>query len=301
MRVRPAFTLAELLVVIAIIGILLGLLLPAVQAARISAQKVLLTNRLKQLGIAIHNYENCFKQFPPSKMGTDTDHVTRRHSLMTFLLPYMEQQQVYDRFDFRYHWFQPPNKQASQVRLPELLSPLAPSSRFCDGSDYYPSDFAACERIRLQQPIRSLIDRGVITERRDWYSVLLPAWKGVSTTARITDGLSNSMMLFECSGRPFKFERGRIRGDPNVSPLEPMSGTDWADYDSQLWIDTVCGPDSSLFFNCNNYNELFSFNPNGAAFLFGDGAVHFLAETIDPEVFVSLFTACAGEIVSPDF
>ncbi|MFT7638793.1 MAG: prepilin-type N-terminal cleavage/methylation domain-containing protein [Pirellulaceae bacterium] len=100
---RSAFTLIELLVVIAIIGILSALLLPAVQAARESARRIECTNHLKQMGIALHSHHNVYRRFPIGRWRQwDSDLELRefRGTTLTYLLPYMEQQELYDSYDF---------------------------------------------------------------------------------------------------------------------------------------------------------------------------------------------------------
>ncbi|MEX2174197.1 MAG: DUF1559 domain-containing protein [Pirellulaceae bacterium] len=101
-----AFTLVELLVVIAIIGVLVALLLPAVQAAREAARRSQCANNLKQLGIALHNYHDTFKTFPPMASGTDNpganwdnswDSNQQRHSTFYYLLPFIEQKPLHDQ------------------------------------------------------------------------------------------------------------------------------------------------------------------------------------------------------------
>ena len=105
---RRGFTLVELLVVIAIIGILIALLLPAVQAAREAARRSQCTNNLKQLGLSLHNYHDTFQQFPPAGFdygwannggGEHANKLYKNHSGLTNLLPF-EQQAIYDQFDF---------------------------------------------------------------------------------------------------------------------------------------------------------------------------------------------------------
>ena len=91
---RLGFTLVELLVVIAIIGVLVALLLPAVQSAREAARRMSCSNNLKQLSLALHNYEDTHKTFPPA--GIDSNQM----SWVVLLLPYFEQKNLYDQFNF---------------------------------------------------------------------------------------------------------------------------------------------------------------------------------------------------------
>src|SRR5689334_15791940 len=93
-RSRRGFTLVELLVVIAIIGVLVALLLPAVQAAREAARRAQCSNNLKQLSLALHNYENTHNTLPPA--GIDSNQM----SWVVLLLPYFEQQNLYSQFNF---------------------------------------------------------------------------------------------------------------------------------------------------------------------------------------------------------
>lgn len=99
---RSAFTLVELLVVIAIIGILVGLLLPAVQVAREASRRMQCSNNLKQIGLAVHNFESAYKQLPHSGQCDSTGSNTTTymiHSTATLLLPYIEQLNVYHLFN----------------------------------------------------------------------------------------------------------------------------------------------------------------------------------------------------------
>ncbi|MBN1589184.1 MAG: DUF1559 domain-containing protein [Pirellulales bacterium] len=99
---RPAFTLVELLVVIAIIGVLVALLLPAVQAAREAARRIQCSNNLKQICLALCSYESAYKVFPPGRVADDGGDITHvGTSGFVLILPQLEQQTIYEMFDFR--------------------------------------------------------------------------------------------------------------------------------------------------------------------------------------------------------
>lgn len=123
---RPkAFTLVELLVVIAIIGILIALLLPAVQAAREAARRAHCSNNLKQIGVALHNYHDAFKVFPPAMIGngqTGSNQFLIKPFVLnttgwTLLLPFVEQQAAHDQYNF--------NVCSSSARAPGITSPVS--------------------------------------------------------------------------------------------------------------------------------------------------------------------------------
>ena len=99
-RSRVAFTLVELLVVIAIIGVLIGLLLPAIQAARESARRSQCSNNLKQIGLAVQNFEPTHKRLPPGAILRGGGEI-RKGSALIYLLPYLEETTLYAAFDLR--------------------------------------------------------------------------------------------------------------------------------------------------------------------------------------------------------
>ena len=118
------FTLVELLVVIAIIGVLIALLLPAVQAAREAARKASCKNNLRQLGLAVLNYESTNGELPPGYeyLAGDEGNV-RGYSWASRILPYLEQRALYDRIDFNKPVFDDVNIEARIQSIPTLLCP----------------------------------------------------------------------------------------------------------------------------------------------------------------------------------
>src|SRR5262245_35353368 len=117
---RAAFTLVELLVVIAIIGILVSLLLPAVQAAREAARRLSCQNELQQRGIALHNYDDTLHVFPPHEL-TDPP-----RNWITLLLPYFEQNNVHALYRFEVAWADPLNRPAVNTPIKILVCPSTP-------------------------------------------------------------------------------------------------------------------------------------------------------------------------------
>ena len=117
---RPAFTLVELLVVIAIIGVLVSLLLPAIQAAREAARRTSCNNNMKQIALATIMYETQYKVYPPAYISSPA------HSFLTFILPNLEQGAIYDRYDWKQSWSSAANQPATQNDIAAFECPSAP-------------------------------------------------------------------------------------------------------------------------------------------------------------------------------
>ena len=130
---RSAFTLVELLVVIAIIGILIGMLLPAVQAVREAARRAKCQNNLKQLGLAAHNFESANMAFPPGVVDDDDNLQDALHTGWVFLLPYFEQNNVADQYDMNSSWSSTTNLPLAQVSIEMLNCPSNPSPFSANG------------------------------------------------------------------------------------------------------------------------------------------------------------------------
>ncbi|MDR0327468.1 MAG: DUF1559 domain-containing protein, partial [Planctomycetaceae bacterium] len=336
------FTIIELLVVIAIIGLLLALLLPAVQSARSAARRVSCQSKMRQTGLAIHLHVETQGMFPPAKCtytyrkAGSTTISTIGHGLIPFILPYMEQTSAFSEYHFEKNWQNTLNQPAREVRISTILCADAEPIRFCrygtgtSNSDqkvveYFSTDYTSCNMItnaNLQEGARQQLRKlGIeLGTDQNWRGMLASAIVGTRTVpidrygdptaadvlsaldvhavfpTSVTDGLSYTMMLFECTSRPYKYDLGKVRGNPDITPKEPLGGARWADDDSQFWLQKYCN--SSQFMNCTNQQEIFSLHHGGCNFLYGDGSVRFHAETMSPQAFVSCFTAYAGDSVS---
>jgi prepilin-type N-terminal cleavage/methylation domain-containing protein/prepilin-type processing-associated H-X9-DG protein len=317
-RQRKAFTLIELLVVIAIIAILIALLVPAVQKVRESAARAQCSNNLKQVGLAIHNYEGVYKKFPPaavwdfdSPAGAPTNYV--RHGFWTFLLPYIEQDNIYKQYDWTQQWSTQPVPIAASIAT--LQCPAAENPRFTYDSKNRPrgtTDYAS-----VSGADKALGDNGVVAKRGDFSGMFKNIWKLKDHTTRpseISDGLSNTIAVVESAGRPQLYVMGQPRNDLVLSdesnPDESteskgrVTGAPWAQPRNQVkiagWNVTQQNFGGPCMINCTNSEEVYSFHTGGANLVFGDGAVRFLTSNISADTFISLVTKSAGDVPCSD-
>ena len=327
-RVRTGFTLVELLVVIAIIGILVGLLLPAVQAAREAARRMSCSNNIRQLGLALHNYESAHRVIPPSRISVSTP-VIFQQSWVSMILPYLEQTNVYSAYQHGQPWFAAVNDPLTTVKLPSMTCPSAPSDRDYPTQNLYT---AITNGTRTSaRPVWGYSDYGSINAVRNAAFVIsgLPSLgtrevlgamgrgpAGVRFAA-ITDGLSNTIIVAEGAGRPSMYVSGRKVMNPrtgNIAAGTPFvaDGWGWADINGGFSIDgsnaqglqndtsgsgaTTLVANGTCFMNCTNDSELYSFHNGGAQFLFADGSVQFLSQSINGATFVALLTRDRGDI-----
>jgi prepilin-type processing-associated H-X9-DG protein/prepilin-type N-terminal cleavage/methylation domain-containing protein len=141
-KLCTAFTLVELLVVITIIGILIALLLPAVQAAREAARRMQCSNNLKQIGLGVLNYENTNATLPIGANWGGS--VVKGHTVFPALLPYVEQAALYDRYDFKQRIYDATNKEVTRVSVSAFICPSDTAAGRALNTYYARSNYAVC-------------------------------------------------------------------------------------------------------------------------------------------------------------
>jgi prepilin-type N-terminal cleavage/methylation domain-containing protein/prepilin-type processing-associated H-X9-DG protein len=335
-RPRPGFTLIELLVVIAIIAVLISLLLPAVQAAREAARRAQCTNNLKQIGLALHNFESSNGFFPPSgirgsgyckpmninvdESGKILPNGQRASSyVFTHILPYMEQTALYNSYNIKLDFRRPDNSTTVGTLITTLLCPSSAES-----DKYHVFDDANGDSLNTGGPYTNVrtaisdyaisngVEAGLVASGQvdiqdaGQYSMLQNVTGGqpdnVTRHSQVTDGLSNTILMSEDAGRPYLYRAGGRR-DVSVTPGEGSAGG-WADYDTGYTLHsyTIDGRKTPgpCFTSCYNGNEDYSFHPGGGNYLMGDGSVRFIKGTTSLRIYVRLLTRSSGEVVSND-
>ncbi|GIW80647.1 MAG: prepilin-type N-terminal cleavage/methylation domain-containing protein [Gemmatales bacterium] len=341
LQIRQAFSLVELLVVVAIIATLIGLSLPAVQKVREAANRARCQNHLKQLGVALHAYHDVHGCFPPAMIPAGSNVNGAEATGFTLLLPFLEQQNTHQLYDFSQAWWQPTNHQA--VATPVSVF-FCPSNRVQGWMDLrliaaewkYPMppraascDYAFCrgangvmiaDWTRIPASVRGVFQ----INRLDRAGVCLTdIADGTSTTIAmggaaggndfyLTRDLNNPTepVIEALTGRPVAIEQtwgatgagdpahpyyGSVLGvtaqygigtDPRPEPMNRRPATPTV-ASRQAGSDNQNGRDHISGFR--------SLHPGGCNFLFCDGRVQFLPESLDADVYRALSTYLGGE------
>ena len=316
MHKRHAFTLVELLVVIAIIGVLIALLLPAVQQAREAARRIQCTNNLKQLGLALHNYDAALGKFPPGGLG-----YPMVWSPQSQLLPYVEQGNLQDLLDFS----KPPmtafggpaqNEEAAKVTIDLLLCPSDKDK--VPGSPYGGISYPASMGSGMNDRNNTADDGSNANADGLIYSLSKNSFRDV------IDGTSNTVVFSEHllgdgtdSAPPTGDYRFRVielstSTQTTESACTAGSAPKWSGQRGAKWInghlnDTLYnhwyGPNSHNPDCQNGYHNFAltsarSQHPGGVQVCMVDGSARFVAETIDLAIWRAIATRAGGEVIS---
>jgi prepilin-type N-terminal cleavage/methylation domain-containing protein len=313
---RRAFTLVELLVVIAIIGLLVGLLLPAVQAAREAARRSQNQNNLKQIGLAMLNYESALKMLPSGYISDTRTGIVHSDTLDAapgwawgaLLLPYLEQSPLHDQLNFSLHAWHASNAQAVKTRIPVFLNPAAPNyegdtvvrditggelARF--GRSHYVANVGNDEPWAYRPPLS------------DWSKIANgPFYRNSRTRlASVTDGLTNTVFIGEHSTVSDKTWVAVVPGAASCT-INPDRYPFTACDDAAPYVLAHTGPSPTepgiihppSFPTCHVCQMYAPWSGGGGYVLMGDGSVHFIPTQINLDVWAGLNTIAGGEVIN---
>jgi prepilin-type N-terminal cleavage/methylation domain-containing protein/prepilin-type processing-associated H-X9-DG protein len=324
-RREQGFTLVELLVVIAIIGILVALLLPAIQAAREAARRTECINNLKQIGIATHNFHDTYRKLPPLAIDYT---VSSRYfgTYFAFILPFMEAQAVYNLFDMEAPFANvnstaPPNWQATKApecRVPAYLCPSRHAKNAVTSTGQQPSDYAiptwstntgtteyhawSSNASTFQQAIKAARPLNV-----DATLFLVRSWQTAGMES-IVDGTSSTFLVGEkhLSRAGLGLCGGTSTNHRDCTPFAicPGPNHDYG-YGEYWWTGPTKGRplakgpnDYSADFRQAGESSLGSWHPGSVNFAMCDGAIKSISVDIDQRLLESLTRCADGEAVS---
>jgi prepilin-type N-terminal cleavage/methylation domain-containing protein/prepilin-type processing-associated H-X9-DG protein len=290
-RSRDGFTLVELLVVITIIGILVGLLLPAVQQARAAARRISCDNNLKQIGLGLFNHESANRRLPSGyvfKPGPQGNHAG--FGWGAAILPYLEQSSVYSSINFNVPLFHAANTEVRELHLPVYLCPedaVSPNQFVEMGVEKYAmasyvGSFGPPDLDDTQEKREGLFSRNSSTK-----------------FAAVIDGLSNTIACGERQNGPFR--HSGVHG-PHFS-----YETAWIGAIREITDPTDDHGHMTLFQTGHTPNSPYSDDRDVSAshvgyanFLFADGSVRLIVESVDFNVYQALSTVAGGEVANYD-
>ncbi len=309
------FTLVELLVVIAIIGILIALLLPAVQAAREAARRISCANNFKQVGVALHNYHAARNMFPPgsifysSGMAAECDSkghssVYQGWSWSMYLLPYLEQSEIYDRMDFsQINLVTYPNWEACGERITAYLCPSDPQ-----GGERVVVTNTLTNGPSVKEDFGQTNISGV-ADSTDWtcngnLPKALATADGVMANIEgcrigdIADGTSNTLIVGEVTGGGKGSYEGHFWAALNLcDTMDGINGPFTMPGDGLWGNDPTSGGSGIRGFRETGFS---SYHPGGCHFLMSDGSAQFLEENIDINTLRYMTTRAGSETISEE-
>jgi prepilin-type N-terminal cleavage/methylation domain-containing protein len=322
-RSRSGFTLIELLVVIAIIAILIALLLPAVQQAREAARRTQCRNQLKQLGLAVHNYESSFTCFPPGQIRVSfaTTPRVRGWSLFVQLLPYMDQSPLYAGWDFANPLANETNGNTARV-IPVLVcpsatlrsNPYAKSATVSYGMTSYGGNGGT-----QSHPPSAISGDGVFAGVGPTITTPPTLQYPIVRIRDVTDGTSSTWLLGERSHDDRNFDTFFANGlstnpmggwgywgasagafaltDLTMSSFGPINYRFPFDFANKPGSISSTATFDAASETIQRLNAFGSQHIGGAHFAMCDGAVRFLSENTDQGVLRALSTRAKGEVV----
>jgi prepilin-type N-terminal cleavage/methylation domain-containing protein len=339
-RTRRAFTLVELLVVIAIIAILVGLLLPAVQRVRAAAQVTQCHNNLKQIALALHAYHDAYKVFPQNHRPPTAQTNSVRVRWFTHILPYIDQEPLWNNYDVTTNWDSPTNILVTSVPLAVAQCPSAPNANRLDNDASASTPFGWGTN---NPPIVAVTDYAGVYGVHPAFSAatgIVPNNPGGAITNNlnaadafpikitdIKDGTSNTILIAESAGHPYLFNNGGVQQGADLTQHGVLGGG-WARPASDIWligfadragtipggpytVNAANGLDTDGLYPLTTptgaplgtygSGQIFGFHSAGANVALADASVRLLSKDIAPAVIAALVTRANGDIVPGNF
>ncbi len=295
--------MVELLVVIAIIGILVALLLPAIQAARESARKTSCRNNLHQIGVAMHNYESAFRRLPPGyKYAAGAEGNALGHSWTDMLLPFMELQSMYEQIDFKKPIYDPVNAAVRERHIESLLCPtddVSPTGFVEMGDERYAmacyvANFGTPDLDEDQEQAFGPADDPQWPDGRPWG----PFYRNSKTKLKdVTDGTSQTLMVGERQNGPFRTAGAHdvhVEYETTWAGAVRDIGDSTDDHGHMVLFQTGHTPNHAL----SDDRDVSASHSGEALFLLCDASVHSISEDIDEKVYFALGTMNGEETIA---
>ena len=305
LKKRRGFTLIELLVVIAIIAVLIALLLPAVQQAREAALRSQCKNNMKQIGLAIHNYESSLRIFPPSSTSTfgkgvwgypgtgPTDPNIHLHSFASLILPYMDQANLYNTINYSVSALDPVNRPAASQILPMYRCPSYTGDVYSTDTQYTSKYDKYALRNYLCIGAKTVVG---LSGAMPAEGVMFPGSK--NGFSDILDGASNTVLVAET-----RESKAAVWIDGTSAAVAAR----WMDFTKAMSNPPYGGASTSINYTPyfpggfpNSIQQLYgpsSFHVGGAHHLLGDGSVRFISQNVDVLTYDAICTRNGGEVV----
>lgn len=270
---RVGMTLVELLVVVAITAALVAILLPAVQSAREAARRTACMNNLRGLGCALYGYESARRAFPVGCLECTTNAPRKQIAWNAFILPFAEEPGIAATFDFGFSYRSAKNRQAAGCVVPMFLCPSTIRTRrtgrttgdrnrnglWDAGDDLGYTDYGGMFGVGYSVP-RPLPEHAGVMQ-----------YEKPTTAKTITDGLSQTVAIAECTGRDSSYQ------------------SEWAN-GQNIFDQGATNP-----MNVSQNNEIWSDHPGFAGMVFCDGHVEFINQDIEQNVLLALLTRAGGD------
>jgi prepilin-type processing-associated H-X9-DG protein len=320
---RSGFSRVELVVTLGVVALGVGILLPAVQAARAKSAQEVCTNNLRKIGIACMEFEETNGGLPPRRSSLNNGQPYGGWG--AYILPYLGEDSVAKKYDLKRDFYDPANKEAVETKLAVFVCPSSPTGRTIgiqsqatvkstnpDKDTVFtvhaaPCDYISSNGMNAGNTGYGINANGVVANDVVGGNQRQAMTDGIFLPlTKITDGTSCTLLLIEQAGRPQLWRNGKRIDSNAAGNMNPTARGAWAGYGSIAFSIAnsegerpAKGDATDCVVNCTNQNSVYGFHTGGANILMSDGAVRFIGTKLDPLTFVYLTIRDDGHLISP--